>query len=101
MLHPMIAAYRDQGYDRVELEMWSFGFPGTADSVGAYAGTSTESCFEASTDLVFDPTYSWDKDDLWLVDRDGLALYWANLNDVPLDVPANYDWINQAIAARL
>jgi hypothetical protein len=101
MLDTMVSEFRSDGYDRTDLELWSVSFPGTAASVTTYAGSSTESCFEASTDFLFEEAYSYDKDDLWLVDRGGYAVFWGNFNDSPLDDPANYDAVATAVENRL
>jgi hypothetical protein len=99
MLQQEINTLRADGYAPSDVELWGIGFPGTGTSVTTYAGSADSACFEASVDMVFDPVLDWNKDDLWLVDRAGLAWRWGNLGAQPL--PGSLASIDAAIRARL
>ncbi len=93
---------RGEGYGTDQLEFWTLGWPGTgADVPVSFTGSSAYPCVEVTGDMLFDPVLSWDKDDLWLIDRAGYATFWGNLQTLPLWDGANLAALDAAIRALL
>ncbi len=100
----MLDEWRQDGYERDSLELWVVGHTiYDSEDVEKFAGDSEMSIFLDRPSLeesVWELFYA-DKSDVFLIDREGEASYWGNLDDNSITDDENREQLNSSVRSFL
>jgi hypothetical protein len=95
-----LTGWRDDGHGADEVELWVVGYPGSDDSIPAFANGSEAPCLPDEGYAVY---FSFDagKDDLYVVDQSGNLVFYSDLGVKPLYSAANRDEVDTVVRGLL
>ena len=97
----LVQGWRNDGYTRDQVEVWTVGYPGSEAWVDSFAGSATESLFVDSASMTAYSAFNATKDDLIIIDRQGSVAHDVSLASMPLTSPTNRDQIDAWVRALL
>ena len=87
----LLGEWRNDGFDRDDVEIWAVGYTGTESYVPMFAQASEGACFADTADPLASAwtVFGAAQDDLFIIDRHGFVRYKLTTHSLRINVPAH------------